>query len=152
VIISPDSYLFTEDGTYLWSVPRVKAAWNSARTEFQRVLSWPVKPSKVVLLMGMPASGKSTWLAEHEDETVLYFDACLDLPWKREPFIKQARAMGISVEVVWFCTPLEVCIERNAARSPDRQVPADVIRAMARKIASSPPTEGEGFALIRWEG
>jgi predicted kinase len=147
MIISPDHHLFV-DGVYVWSLPRVIEAWDKTRAEFDRIMTWPVKPSKLVLLMGPPAAGKSTWLTEHEDETVLYVDATFDLPWKRAPWIEKATAHGIPVEVVWFRTDIEVCVERNSHRSSDRAVPEDVLRAMGDKIASSPPSESEGFSLV----
>jgi predicted kinase len=146
MIVSPDAYLYTEDGKYHWTSDRVKAAWDRSREAFAGHLAWG-NPSKVVLLMGVPAAGKSTWLAEHERAGVLYFDATLDLPWKREPWIKQATEAGVPVEIVWLDTPLEVCIERNATRSEDRRVPVEVLRAMHDKILSAPPSEAEGATL-----
>ena len=149
MIISPDTYLYTKDGKYVWSVPRVKAAWDSARAAARRALfEFPVKPDKVVLMMGVPASGKSTWLGKHEDERCLYIDATFDLPWKRKPWIEMAREAGVPITLVYFRTPLDVCLERNAQRSSDRQVPEDVIRAMSKKMASAPPVLEEGFARI----
>ena len=93
MIISPDSYLTDPaTGEYRWTPARVKAAWVKAKARFKTVLGWPIKPEKVVLLMGVPASGKSTWLAENADERFLYFDATFDLPWKRKPYIDMARS------------------------------------------------------------
>ena len=147
MIISPDSFLYDEGGTYVWSVERVKAAWESAKKRYKTVLGWPIKPEKVVLMVGAPASGKSTWLSRNANERVLYFDATFDLPWKRRPYIDIAHSIGVPVEIVWLHTPLEVCIERNAARSEDRRVPVEVVEAMYHKILSAPPDEKEGVAL-----
>lgn len=151
MIISPDTYLYTKDGKYVWSVSRVTAAWDSARAAARRALfEFPVaeRPDKLVLLMGVPAAGKTTWLREHEDERCLYIDATFDLPWKRKPWIEMAREAGVPITLVYFQTPLDVCLERNAQRSSDRQVPEDVVRAMWAKMASSPPVLEEGFARI----
>ena len=146
MIISPDSFLYEGD-KYVWSVPRVKAAWDSARAAARRALfDFPYKPDKVVLMMGVPASGKTTWLQENEDERCLYIDATFDLPWKRKPWM--AREAGVPITLVYFQTPLDVCLERNAQRSSDRMVPEDVVRAMWNKMASSPPVLEEGFARI----
>jgi predicted kinase len=148
MIISPDTYLYTKGGKYHWTPERVKGAWDRSREAFDLGLQWG-NPSKVVLLMGVPASGKSNWLAEHMMAGVLYFDATFDLPWKREPWIKKALAadLPLGVEIVWLDAPLEVCIARNTARSEDRQVPEAIIRAMHDKILSSPPTEAEGATI-----
>ena len=99
-------------------------------------------------MVGAPASGKSTWIGD-TSSTDLYFDACFDLPWKRQPFVEEALAMGCEVCIVWLDTPLAVCVERNAARSENRQVPEEVLRAMCDKIASNPPHEREGVSIIR---
>ena len=148
MIVSPDSFLYTPDGTYLWSVARVKQAWADAKVSFDRALGTGAF-TKVVLLMGVPAAGKSTWLSENARPDVLHFDATFALPQWREPWIKAARAAGVPVEIVWLDTPLTVCIERNAARSADRMVPEDTMRAMHSKITSSPPTEVEGATINR---
>lgn len=148
MIISPDSYLM-EDGEYVWSVPRVIEAWDKSKKAARLALfDGAIKPDKLVLLMGAPASGKTTWLREHEDERCLYIDATFDLPWKRAPWIEMAQEAGVPVTLVYFQTPLDVCLERNALRSEDRMVPSEVVRAMFQKMASSPPTLEEGFVRI----
>jgi predicted kinase len=148
MIVSPDTYLYLPDGTYHWTPERVQQAWESAREAFDAHLQRD-NPSKVVLLMGVPAAGKSTWLAEHRCAGVVYFDATFAMPQWREPWIKKALAadLPLGVEIVWLDTPLAVCIERNAARPTDRQVPEDTMRAMHDKIMSSPPTEAEGATI-----
>jgi predicted kinase len=147
MIISPDHHLHLPDGTYHWTPDRVKQAWASAKEQYTQALLWPIKPDKVVLLMGIPAAGKSTWLAENEDERVLYFDATFDLPFKRKPYLRRAREAGVPVEIVWLDTSLAVCIERNATRSEDRRVPDAVLQATHSKILSSPPSEAEGATI-----
>ena len=90
MIVSPDHHLYLPDGTYHWTPDRVKAAWATAGSLFHQALSWPVKPEAVVLMVGVPASGKSTWLSENEDERALYFDATFALPQWRKPWIASA--------------------------------------------------------------
>lgn len=148
MIVSPDSFLILDDGTYHWTVPRVKQAWADAKTAFDRALGTGAF-TKVVLLMGVPAAGKSTWLSENARPDVLHFDATFAEARWREPWIKAARAAGVPVEVVWLDTPLAVCIERNARRSEDRMVPEATMRAMHSKITSQPPAEAEGATITR---
>jgi hypothetical protein len=147
-VISPDQFLYVGD-RYVWSVPRIKRAWTQARQAFTRAIrSGGFR--KLVLLMGVPASGKSTWLGESQEAGTLYLNACFDLPWKRKPFIKEAQAAGLEVEIMWFDTPLEVCLERNAERSEDRRVPAEVVEAMHAKIHSAPPdAHAEGVLVSK---
>jgi predicted kinase len=51
---------------------------------------------------------------------------------------------GCPVEAVYFDTPIEVCMARNAAR--ERVVPAAAMQRMARRL--TPPTLDEGFQRI----
>ena len=138
----------------------------------------------VLVLVGLPGSGKSTWAAaqpitalssdairqlladdvtnqqiHHEVFRTLRFllrrrlelgapatiiDATSLLPVHRKPFIKLAHSLGAYAEAVYFDTPLEECLRRNATRS--RAVPPEVITALAAKLR--PPTLAEGFTKI----
>ena len=138
----------------------------------------------VLVLVGLPGSGKSTWAAA-QPITVLssdtirqllagdatnqqihkevfrtlrfllrrrlelgapatIIDATNLLPIHRKPFIKLAHSLGADAEAVYFDTPLEECLRRNATRS--RVVPPEVITALAAKLR--PPTPAEGFTKI----
>ena len=139
---------------------------------------------RVILAIGLPGAGKSTWFARHgirplssdamrillsddEDNQTIHmqvFEALRYLLVKRlqlgakqthldatnltrlhrRPFIELALRYGAKVEAVWFATPLEACLERNAGR--ERRVPEDVMHAMA--AAFEPPSEEEGFTRI----
>ena len=144
-IVSPDAHLINEEGKYEWSVPRVQKAWDMARAELRVVLYYA---ERLVLMVGVPGAGKSTWLDAHGEQGAVYFDATLCGDKARAEFVTLARSMGKPVEVVWLDTPLAVCLARNAARTPDRRVPEGEVRKMADKLARFPPTMREGFSRV----
>jgi predicted kinase len=149
MIISPDHYLIDEEtGEYVWSPERVKAAWKSAKSKLAQVLRSP-KVKKLVLMVGVPASGKSTWLKSNKEPGAVYFDATFTTNWARQPVIDVAKAAGKGVEAVVMATPINVCLDRNACRTPDRMVPHEVVERMSKQLAGDPPKKSEGFDRIR---
>ena len=73
-----------------------------------------------------------------------YVDATNLTRMHRKPFVDLAVGHGARAEALWFTTPLEACLERNAKR--ERQVPEDVMRAMWDGFEA--PDKAEGFARI----
>jgi predicted kinase len=63
---------------------------------------------------------------------------------ERRPYIKLADLYDCDAEALYFDVPLDVCLERNAAR--DRCVPPSVIADMSRRL--EPPAYDEGFSRI----
>lgn len=145
IVVSPDAHLVNEAGKYEWSPTRVKQAWENARAELRVVLYYA---DKLVLMVGVPGAGKSTWLAANGEQGAVYFDATLCGDRARAEFVGLARSMGKPVEVVWLDTPVAVCVARNAARTPDRQVPEETVRGMADRLSRFPPHVREGFARV----
>jgi predicted kinase len=128
----------------------------------------------VVLAIGLPGSGKSSWFKRHnvaplssdmirsllfddvrEQRFMLkarliakrptnYVDATNLTPQERQHWVKLAKDYNYEVHAIFFDVPLEVCIERHQRR--DLVVPEDVMRRMAAKLKA--PTFEEGFAKI----
>ena len=73
-----------------------------------------------------------------------YVDATNLIRMHRAAYLEIARGHDAQAEALWFDTPLDTCLVRNAARS--RQVPEEVMQEMA--AAFEPPTVDEGFDRI----
>ena len=89
MIFSPDSHLYELSGKYHWTPRRAKVAWQRTWFALEEYLRWMPRPKKAVILMGAPASGKSSWLSENREKNTIYFDACFDTDWKRAKFTKR---------------------------------------------------------------
>ena len=152
-IISPDEYLFDLDGKYRWTPERVKIAWNRARAALADAVRW-TEPCKVVVMCGIPASGKTVWIHATREPNTVYFDACLDLPWKREKILRLIRnevvGRTIEVELVWCNTTPTRAHQWNEGRSEDRRVPREIIDKMASYFhANRPNGRREGFDVMK---
>lgn len=139
---------------------------------------------KIVVLVGLPGSGKSTYLKQlgvsgissddlrwllsdnPSDQTihrqvfrlvrqilkqrielgreVSYVDATNLTVRDRRPYIKLGELYGCAVEALFFDVPVEICKQRNAARS--RVVPGEAMDMLAARLVR--PTLQEGFSLV----
>ena len=157
MIISPDDYLIDLDGVYRWSPGRVRAAWEHAYSGLYDAVRWGA-PAKIVVVCGIPASGKSTWIRKNRKSNTVYFDACLDLPWKRKKILnliedaakKAPPNAALTIDLVWCHTDVIQAHRWNEQRTPDRRVPREVIEKMASCFAQNEPNgEAEGFDSYR---
>ena len=141
--INPDDFLETPEGR-VWTVERNEEAWRLSYAALERVLELASASMRVVVVCGIQGAGKSTWIAlQPVSPSTIYFDAALPGVRHRARVISIAQRLGSSVEAVWIDTPLDVAIERNAARSPDKVVPTPAIIAVAQQFEK--PTAAEGF-------
>jgi len=148
-IISPDHHLTDpETGRYHWTVDRVRAAWVRSMAELEGALA-AGGVSRVVLTVGIPASGKSTWLSRNAEPGVVYFDATFKDARARHPIIDATRRHGVPAEAVVMATPLREALRRNNTRTPDRRVPEEVLVRQFRDLTGGGmPTRAEGLTRI----
>jgi predicted kinase len=67
-------------------------------------------------------------------------------PQERAPLVALARAAGVPVRAVWLDTPLQVCLDRNEARTGRARVPLVGVHATRSRL--SPPSVDEGFERV----
>lgn len=148
-IISPDQHLIDPDtGLYHWTVDRVKSAWVKSTAELDAALA-AGGVSKVVLMVGIPASGKTTWLAQNAESGVVYFDATFKNARARRPILDVVRRYSVPAEAVVMATPLDEALRRNGTRPPDRRVPEEFVRSQYQALTGGGmPTRREGFRRV----
>ena len=107
----------------------------------------PTPGSTFSLALRAPARPRGPGaLSEHEPRAVI-FDAILVKRSERAPILALARQHRVRAVAVWFCTPLAMCLARNAARPPDQVADECGLRNVF--AALEPPGMDEGFAEVR---
>lgn len=143
MILSPDHLMYTSEGEYAWTEARCAAAWKEISEKFNSSVG---SYYRAVLLVGVPGAGKSTWLQKNAQGGTLYVDATFAKRGHRAPFIHAARRANVPCEAVWIDTPLEVCLQRNSQRSPDRVIPH--LESFHKNLLEEPPSIQEGFSKV----
>lgn len=144
--INPDDFLETPDGR-VWTPERNEEAWRLSYAALESALRCATTPMRVVVVCGIQGAGKSTWIASQPvSSSTIYFDAALPGIRHRAKVIAIAKQLGSAVEAVWINTPLDVAIERNSARTPDKRVPSQAIVAVATQFEE--PITAEGFDRV----
>jgi predicted kinase len=65
---------------------------------------------------------------------------------ERAPLVAAARVAGVPVRAVWLDTPVELCLERNEARTGRARVPLVGVHATRARL--TPPSAEEGFDRV----
>lgn len=131
------------------------------------------KTKEVVIMVGYPASGKSTIAKDlkgyhrvdgdslktaaamvrdakkHVGDSSIVFDSTAGTKAKRAEFVKFATEVGLPVRVFWVQTSIEDSMERNRQRAAEGgpKVP-DVVFYVYRKNFEE-PAAAEGFKIVK---
>lgn len=144
VHINPDHFLQTSAGR-VTTPERNAEAWAMCFTALDAALDEAALSTKVYVLIGAQGSGKSSWARRKatEDPNAIIFDAILVKQSERAPILARALERGLAAVAVWFRTPLEVCLARNAVRPADEIADEQGIKNVYAAI--EPPSLTEGF-------
>ena len=147
VHINPDHFLETPSGR-VNTADRNAAAWRQSFAAFDDALRARTSRSIVYVMIGCQGSGKSTWARCKcaDDSAAIVFDAILVKQTERLPILQAAALHQVPAVAVWLQTPLQVCLERNAARPADEVVNERGLRNVFNAL--EPPQPSEGFAQI----
>ena len=145
MILAPDDRL--PQGPARWSREALAEAWASCRRDLRAALADPANAT-VAVLVGIPASGKSSWTRDHDQPGLVIFDACWADRAKRMGIARQIRAAGKVAIAVWIQCPLDVARERNAARPPLTRVPDVALARAWVSLRHEPPVMAEGWSRV----
>jgi len=150
VHINPDHFLQTPEGR-LTTPERNSKAWERCHAALREALLRAAGTSRrLYVLIGAQGAGKTTWArarAELEPDCIV-FDAILVKRTERAPILAQASRYAVPAIAVWFQTPLDHCLARNAARPLDEVASEHGLRNVFAAI--EPPAQDEGFAEV-WQ-
>lgn len=149
-IISPDA-LVPPTAPRTTSV--VAEAWAESHRQLRAALADP-QVSQVMVMIGCPGCGKSTWARSiPDDPSVVAFDAVHSDPGRRASLVRRIRDAGREAVAVVVSTPLAVAIARNARRLPNVRVPEAALRKAWGQLQAWPVRWEEGWSdVIRVAG
>lgn len=149
LVVCADDFRSDPSGVYHHDGDMGIIAWRMAQRMFAELLSGV---ELAVALAGVPGAGKSSWIAANKRDGVLYLDAMLARRVTRREICRLALEAGRPIECVFIDTDLDVCLSRNAERSPDRRVPEENLRQAHHRLTVCPPGLDEGWTRIHRVG
>ena len=145
LVVRADDFRADNYGVYSHEGDMGLIAWRMAERSFQELLPGV---ELVVALAGVPAAGKTTWIDFHRVPGVLYLDSMLSRRKTRRAVCEMAAEAGRPIDCVFLDTDLELCLLRNAKRSPDRVVAPYYIGQAHGRLTECPPALDEGWRQV----
>jgi hypothetical protein len=141
VIIGPDKCLPVGPCV---SGHAIAEAWRTAHRLFREAMRSPYVHTAGITI-GIPGSGKSTFLMNNDGDDRVWFDAGFTHPGQRRGMANRIRAAGKRSVAVFVDTPVELAVRRHVSRSKRRRVSFEKLRVMRDRLLQSPPSHDEGF-------
>lgn len=145
MIIEVDDYLYDSGGAYRWTNKRFREAWKKAMSALSEAAS---EDKLLVLPLGLPGSGKSTWAKEYDEDDLVIFgeSMCLEPKWRAKALGAWRDSGGGPCAAVVLMTPWSEAWDRNAARAQDRMTPRGAFDSLRHKAVY--PRASEGFVDV----
>ena len=147
MIIEADQFYY-EGGKYVWSPERRRTVWGTCVRLFREAME-ERRFEQVIMMIGIPGSGKSSYARAADRENVVVLDSTFVEPERRWQILQMAKQYNVPVMAVWMDTEWDVCVARNAERPEDRRVPVEVMQGMYQRLFDERPREEEGFGEVR---
>ena len=144
-VVSPDSFRAVGGRYKMGSKAHENEAWGNAYKKLEELLSRKLK-MRLYVLVGLPCSGKSTWVEEGTvatDRHPVIFDATNLTSVDRYRFVHSlSRFTDLPKVCVYFDTDMEIIRERNRTlRTASKQMTDDDLTMLHSKLEKPDPYE-----------
>ena len=149
-VISPNELIkkYNEGDKFLINPKLTAQAWEESYKKLGELIA-EIAEGRLLLIVGLPNSGKSTWI-ENNQEALEDYDVVFDggFPSKisRSAVANIANGAGWSVDAVYLDTPYNICRNRNHRNANGQRIPFEAFKFSARSF--SEPKAHEGFESV----
>ncbi len=158
-VVSPDNFRAVGGRYKFGSKAHENEAWGNAYKKLEELLSRKLK-MRLYILVGLPCSGKSTWVEEGvvaTDRHPVIFDATNLTGVDRYRFVHTlSRFKDLPKVCVYFDTDMEIIRERNRTlRTSGKQMTDDDLTLLHSKLEKPDPYEEswiDELIVVRYRG
>ena len=150
VILSPNDIIrsYTKGDKYIVTPKFTAEAWEECYQILGTQLA-DLEEGRLLLTVGLPNSGKSTYIKEHPDLIKDYdvvFDGGFPNRLNRGATTNIAKGAGWTVDCLFLNTPYNICRNRNHRNENGQRIPFEAFKQVAKSF--SKPQEHEKFGSI----